>query len=67
MSSEYEVPNSQNKYTASFAIDANETTQLDLCDCCAATSLEPSTWWLDLGKPFLIQGLLFIGRSDCKL
>lgn len=64
MSTEYTA--FDHTFSAQYAIDGDESTLPDSCYCCAKTSTAPSKWWLDLGRQYLVQGLVIIGRSDGK-
>ena len=49
---------------ANKAIDFDDRTQPNICDCCSAT-LNGDAWWkLDLGNIYPITSVIFIGRSD---
>lgn len=49
------------------AVDGNEETLPDSCDCCAGTTNDKPYWWrLNLGSEYTIKTITFIGRSDSK-
>ena len=50
---------------ASKAVDLDDRSKPNTCDCCSATSGGGDAWWkLDLGNTYPISSLIFIGRSD---
>ena len=53
-----------NEMGASKAVDLDDRSKPDTCDCCSATSNGDAWWKLDLGNIYPISLLIFIGRSD---
>lgn len=55
-------------FTADKAVDFQEDTNPNICNCCASSVSDPAKWFLNLGKQYAVNKLIFIGRSDaCKL
>ena len=49
-------------FVAENAVDGRDTSSANDCYCCAGTVRGPSWWRLDLGAPYMIQSITFIGR-----
>ena len=48
------------------AVDLNEDTDPNKCNCCAGATYANSWWRLDLGNVYPITKMIFIGRDDSK-
>lgn len=61
------VTQSVKYYDGMFAIDDQNNYSVDTCQCCSVAdrSSDGSTWWqINLGHPYLIDGVALYGRSD---
>ena len=51
-------------WTADRAIDFNDSSESESCECCSGSLSRPAWWRIDLRARYPIDKIIFIGRSD---